>query len=47
MHRDYSRSGETVRVFMFPDRGEVRSPGGLLPGITLDDLVAMRQLHAT
>ncbi len=42
VHRDYSRSGETVRVFMFPDRIEVRSPGGLLPGITLDDLVAMR-----
>jgi ATP-dependent DNA helicase RecG len=42
VHRDYSRSGETVRVFMFPDRVEVRSPGGLLPGITLDDLVAMQ-----
>jgi ATP-dependent DNA helicase RecG len=42
VHRDYSRSGETVRVFMFPDRVEVRSPGALLPGITLDDLVAMR-----
>lgn len=42
VHRDYSRSGETVRVFMFPDRVEVRSPGGLLPGIILDDLVAMR-----
>jgi ATP-dependent DNA helicase RecG len=42
VHRDYSRSGETVRVFMFPDRVEVRSLGGLLPGITLDDLVAMR-----
>lgn len=27
---------------MFPDRVEVRNPGGLLPGITLDDLVAMR-----
>jgi ATP-dependent DNA helicase RecG len=42
VHRDYSRIGETVRVFMFPDRVEVRSPGGLLPGITLADLVAMR-----
>mgnify|MGYP005851913663 CR=1 FL=1 len=42
VHRDYSRSGETVRVFMFPDRVEVRNPDGLLPGITLDDLVAMR-----
>lgn len=42
VHRDYSRSGETVRLFMFPDRVEVRSPGGLLPGIMLDDLVALR-----
>jgi predicted HTH transcriptional regulator len=42
VHRDYSRVGETVRVFMYADRVEVRSPGGLLPGITLDDLVAMR-----
>jgi ATP-dependent DNA helicase RecG len=42
VHRDYNRSGETVRVFIFPDRIEVRSPGGLLPGITLEDLVAMR-----
>jgi ATP-dependent DNA helicase RecG len=42
VHRDYGRAGETVRVFMYADRVEVRSPGGLLPGITLDDLVAMR-----
>ena len=42
VHRDYSRGGETVWVFMFALRVEVRSPGGLLPGITLDDLVAMR-----
>jgi len=42
VHRDYSRIGETVRVFMYPDRVEVRSPGGLLPGISLDDLIAMR-----
>jgi predicted HTH transcriptional regulator len=42
VHRDYSRIGETVRVFMYADRVEVRSPGGLLPGITLEDLVSMR-----
>jgi ATP-dependent DNA helicase RecG len=42
VHRDYSRSGETVRVFMFPDRVEVRSPGGLPPELTIDDIVALR-----
>ena len=42
VHRYYSRSGEAVRVFMYPDRVEVRSPGGLLPGITIEDLLTMR-----
>jgi ATP-dependent DNA helicase RecG len=42
IHRDYNRSGESVRVFMYSDRVEVRSPGALLPGIALDDLVALR-----
>lgn len=42
IHRDYHRSGETVRVFMYSDRVEVRSPGALLPKVTLDDLVALR-----
>lgn len=42
VHRDYHRIGETVRLFMYTDRVEIRSPGGLLPGVSLDDLVAMR-----
>jgi len=42
IHRDYFRSGETVRVFMYRDRVEIRSPGALLPGVSLDDLVALR-----
>src|ERR671925_397356 len=39
VHRDYHRIGETVRLFMYTDRVEIRSPGGLLPGVSLDDLV--------
>jgi ATP-dependent DNA helicase RecG len=42
VHRDYGRVGETVRVFMYADRVEVRSPGGLMPGITIDDLLNLR-----
>ncbi|WP_129674363.1 helix-turn-helix domain-containing protein [Candidatus Chloroploca sp. Khr17] len=42
VHRDYARSGETVRVFLYSDRVEIRSPGALLPGVSLDDLVALR-----
>lgn len=42
VHRDYGRVGETVRVFMYANRVEVRSPGGLMPGITIDDLLQLR-----
>lgn len=42
IHRDYARSGETVRVFIYTARIEVRSPGALPLGVTLDDLIALR-----
>lgn len=42
VHRDYSKVGETVRVFYYADRVEVHSPGLLLPGITPDDLAHLR-----
>jgi ATP-dependent DNA helicase RecG len=42
VHRDYHRIGEAVRVFMYTDRVEIRSPGGLMPGVSLDELTAMR-----
>jgi ATP-dependent DNA helicase RecG len=42
VHRDYSKAGESVRVFYYADRVEIHSPGLLLPGITPDDLAYMR-----
>lgn len=41
VHRDYSRRGETVRIFMYSDRIEIRSPGALMPGITVEELKHM------
>src|SRR5579884_4010175 len=38
VHRDYSRRGERVRVFYYPDRVEVHSPALLLPGITVEQM---------
>jgi ATP-dependent DNA helicase RecG len=38
VHRDYSRPGESIRVFYYPDRVEVHSPGLLLPGITIEQM---------
>ncbi len=38
VHRDYSQTGESIRVFYYPDRIEIRNPGLLLPGLTVEDL---------
>lgn len=37
-HRDYSLSGSQIRLFVFPDRVEVRSPGRLPNSITLENI---------
>lgn len=37
-HRDYARSGSAIAVELRPSALIVRSPGGLPPGVTIDDL---------
>jgi len=37
-HRDYSLTGSQIRLFVFSDRIEVRSPGRLPNSITLDNI---------
>jgi ATP-dependent DNA helicase RecG len=41
-HRDYSITGDQIRVFMFSDRIEVYSPGRLPGPVTIDNLVEER-----
>ncbi len=38
VHRDYNKRGESIRVYYYPDRVEVHSPGLLLPGITVEQM---------
>ena len=38
VHRDYSVSGSRIRLFMFDDRLELYSPGGLCNSMSTDDL---------
>ena len=38
VHRDYAVSGSRIRLFMFDDRLELYSPGGLCNAMTTDDL---------
>ncbi|QPC80578.1 putative DNA binding domain-containing protein [Phototrophicus methaneseepsis] len=37
-HRDYSISGDTIRLFIFSNRMEVHSPGGLPGPITVENI---------
>jgi len=37
-HRDYSFGGSQVRIFLFSDRVEVRSPGGIPNSVTLENI---------
>lgn len=38
VHRDYSKAGSKIRLFMFTDRLELCSPGALANTLTVDDL---------
>jgi ATP-dependent DNA helicase RecG len=44
-HRDYSIDGRGIEVLVFDDRMEVRSPGGLLSNVRLDDLKTLKGVH--
>jgi ATP-dependent DNA helicase RecG len=41
-HRDYSIQGDGIRLFIFSDRLEVTSPGGLPGPVTVDNIVDER-----
>jgi ATP-dependent DNA helicase RecG len=46
-HRDYEVQGQEIEVWFFDDRMEVRSPGDLVPPVTLDLLRQRRPIHAS
>ena len=46
-HRDYRDHGRGVEVWLFSNRLEVRSPGDLLPSVTLEALRSRHQAHAS
>ena len=47
VHRDYSREGTPVEVFVYDDRMDFRSPGGLLSSISLETLKSLVRVHET
>ena len=46
-HRDYAITTREIEVWIFDDRMEVKSPGGLVEGITLEKLRERKSIHAS
>ena len=44
-HRDYGVEGSTTEVWLFEDRMEVVSPGGLVADLRLEDLLSGKRVH--
>lgn len=44
-HRDYRVSGRGIEILLYDDRLEIESPGGLLPGVSLADLLTRKRVH--
>ncbi len=44
-HRDLAITAATIRVFVFSNRIEIDSPGGLLPGLTVDNMARLTRLR--
>lgn len=44
-HRDYANEGSGIEVFIFNDRMEIASPGGLLSGVSVDMLRNAERIH--
>lgn len=44
-HRDYSIEGRFIEIFVYDDKMEIKSPGGLLSNIKIDDLKKLKGTH--
>ena len=44
-HRDYSFEGQPIEILIFDDRMEIKSPGGLLSSVSLEDLKKLKRAH--
>jgi ATP-dependent DNA helicase RecG len=44
-HRDYSIEGRGIEIYIFDDRMEIISPGGILSSISIEELRRLRKVH--
>jgi ATP-dependent DNA helicase RecG len=46
-HRDYEEQGREIEVWFYSDRMEIKSPGELVPPVTVEKLLERKPLHAS
>jgi ATP-dependent DNA helicase RecG len=46
-HRDYAVQGQCTEVWLFDNRMEVRSPGSIVPDLSLERLLSLERVHAS
>ena len=44
-HRDYGVDGAGTEIWLFEDRMELRSPGGFVGNLTLDEVLSLQRVH--
>jgi ATP-dependent DNA helicase RecG len=44
-HRDYAVEGSCTEIWLFDDRMEVRSPGGFIGDLTIDEVLSLKPVH--
>lgn len=44
-HRDYAVEGAGIEVWLFEDRMEITSPGGLVGDLTLSEVLSLKRVH--
>lgn len=44
-HRDYGVEGAGIEIWLFEDRMEITSPGGLVGDLTLSEVLSLKRIH--
>ena len=44
-HRDYGVEGVGIEIWLFEDRMEITSPGGLVGDLTLNEVLSLKRIH--
>lgn len=45
LHRDYTIDGFCTEIYLFDDRVQISSPGGLASGVTIEEIKELKRLH--